>query len=88
MANISFGGIASGLDTGSIITALVNEAKQPMDLLTQQQSDYKSQSTKLTNINTKLTALQDAAKALDTKNEALGNTVTSSDTSVLSATAT
>lgn len=87
MANISFGGIASGLDTGAIITALVNEAKQPMDLLTQQQSDYKSQSTKLSNINTKLTALQDAAKALDTKTEALGNTVTSSDTSVLSATA-
>ncbi len=88
MANVTFNGIASGIDTGSLITAMVNQAKIPMNQLAQQKSDYSSLSTKLSNIKTKLTTLQDSVKALDTKNEALGNKVSSSETDVLTASGT
>lgn len=84
---ISFSGMATGMDTSAMITALVNSAKAPMNQLTAQKSAFTAQSKKLTDIKTKLTALQTAAKALDTKTETLTNKVTSSDEKILKATA-
>jgi len=84
---ITFGGLSSGLDTNSIISSLVGVASQPVTQLQNEESDLKSKSTKITNVKTQLTALQTAAQALDTKQEALANSVTTSDSTVLSATA-
>jgi len=74
---ISFSGLASGLDTSSIISALTASAKIPMSQLQAQQTTLTSKSKKITDIKTDLTSLQTAAKALDTKTKALGNKVTS-----------
>jgi len=89
MGAITFSGsvLASGLDTASIVNSMVSVAKIPMTQIQQEQSDLTSQSGKITDIKTQLTALQTAAQALDTKSEALTNKVTSSSTSVLTATA-
>jgi flagellar hook-associated protein 2 len=84
---ISFSGLASGLDTTSIISALTAAAKIPMSQLQTQQTTLASKSKKITDIKTDLTSLQTAAKALDTKTKALGNKVTTSDEKILKATA-
>lgn len=88
MGVVTFSGLASGLDTTSIISAMVGVAKAPMNQMQTQQNNIKSQSTQLSNIKTKLATLQAAAKALDSKTEALGNKVTSSDATILTASAT
>lgn len=88
MGVVTFSGLASGLDTTSIVSSMVAVAKAPMNQVTAQQSGVNSQSTQLSNIKAKLATLQAAAKALDTKSEALGNKVTSSDATILAATAT
>ena len=82
-----FSGQASGIDSEAVISALTQSAKTPMNRLTAQKSEFSAQSRKLSDIKTKLTALQNAAKALDTRNEALGNKVSSTDEKVLKATA-
>jgi flagellar hook-associated protein 2 len=85
---ITFSGMASGIDTASLIDALVQNAQAPVNKLQKQKSDFSSQSKQITDIKTKLTALQTAAQALDTRSEALGNKTSSSDEKVLKATAT
>jgi flagellar hook-associated protein 2 len=82
---ISFSGIASGIDSSAIISSLVGVAKIPISRLQSKQSDNSAQSKKLSDIKTKLATLQTAAQALDTKNEALGNKVSSSNTNVFDA---
>jgi flagellar hook-associated protein 2 len=84
---ISFSGLASGLDTTAIITALTASAKIPMSQIQTQQATLTSKSKKITDIKTDLTSMQTAAKALDTKTKALGNKVSTSDEKVLKATA-
>ncbi len=64
MATITTGGLASGLDTNSIIDKLVQLESQPITLLQSQQSGVRSQVSALGAVASKLTALQTAAKAL------------------------
>lgn len=85
--SVTFSGIASGIDSASLIDSLVASAKVPMNRLQTQKTEFNSQSKKLSDIKTKLTTLQTAAKALDSKGEALGNKTTSSDEKVMKATA-
>ena len=85
MATTTFSGIASGIDSASIITSLMNVAKQPISRLQTKQTTNNTMSRKFTDIKTKMSALQTAAKALDTRAEAMVNKVTSSKTDVLSA---
>lgn len=59
-------GIASGLDTNSIISQLVTIESQPITALRNKQSALKTQISLLGNIASKLGALSDAAKALGT----------------------
>ncbi|HEY6876404.1 MAG TPA: flagellar filament capping protein FliD [Polyangiales bacterium] len=85
---ITFSGLASGIDSASLIDALVKSAQDPNTNLQSDKSANSSQSQKITDIKTKLTALQTAAQALDTKREALGNKSTTSDDKVLTVTST
>lgn len=82
---IVFSGLASGIDSEALIAALTNQAKAPITKLEKQKSDFSSQSRKVNDIKTKLTNLQTAARALDSKGEALGNKSSSSDEKVLKA---
>ncbi|MET0343960.1 MAG: flagellar filament capping protein FliD [Polyangiales bacterium] len=85
---ITFSGLASGIDSEAIVSALTNAAKAPMNKLTAQKTTFTAQSKKLTDIKTKLTALQTAAKALNNRGDALGNKATSSDEKILKVSST
>jgi flagellar hook-associated protein 2 len=85
---IIFSGLASGIDSEALISALTNQAKVPMNKLEKQKTEFNAQSKKVSDIKTKLTALQTAARALDSKSETLGNKSSSSDEKVLKTQAT
>jgi flagellar hook-associated protein 2 len=82
MASSTFtvGGLASGMDTQSIIEKLTQLESRPLDQLKKQQSGYKTQVSALGALASKLGALRDAARDLATKG-ALGAKVTSTHTS-------
>jgi flagellar hook-associated protein 2 len=77
---ISFGGLASGMDTQSIIDKLVQLESQPITLLQTHESGFKAQVSALGDISSKLAALQTAASNLSTSG-ALGLKTTSTNTS-------
>lgn len=71
------GGISSGLDTNSIVDAMVSAEQQPMNALKALQSAHQTQISTLGDLSSKLDALSQAAKALGT-NGVVGNVVQSS----------
>jgi flagellar hook-associated protein 2 len=75
---ITTGGLASGLDTNSIVDKLVQLESQPIALLQTQQAGVRSQVSALGGIASKLSALQAAAKSLADAG-ALGITTSSSN---------
>lgn len=87
MSSISFGGLATGLDTGSIVTQLVALRRQPIVQLQAQKSLFERQQAALKDLQSKLTALKDAADALDTAQSFGSLTAVSSLEGVLTASA-
>ena len=85
---ITFSGLASGLDTSSIVKQLVAVESAPITRLQNQQSDIDAKSAKITTLQSNLDDLRNAALALDTRAEALPTQATSSNSAVVSATAT
>lgn len=73
------GGLASGLDTQSIIAGLTKIEQQPLDTLRTQQTDFKAQISVIGQLVGKIQALQSAAKALST-NGVVGTKATSVNT--------
>lgn len=86
MSNITFSGLASGLDTNSLIAGLVNAERAPITRLQAKQSLIDSKSRKLTTLKTRLDDLRTAALALDSRSEAMPTKAKSADESVLVAT--
>lgn len=92
----SFSGLATGLDTGALIEGLLLAERRPLDLLEERRSRLETQRGLLQDLNTKLLALRDAARALDnrtdldtgpaTSEEFLATRVSSSDETVVTAT--
>jgi flagellar hook-associated protein 2 len=82
MAATTFSGLASGIDSTSLIASMMNVAKQPITRLQTKQTTNNTMSKKFTDIKTKMSALQAAAKALDTRSEAMVNKATSSNDKV------
>jgi flagellar hook-associated protein 2 len=86
MSSISFGGLATGLDTGSIISQLVALRRQPIVKLEGQKKLYEQQQAAFKDLQAKLTALMTAADGLDTAQNfgslkavsSLGNLLTAS----------
>jgi flagellar hook-associated protein 2 len=66
-APIRASGLASGIDTQSMIDQLVSLERRPIDLLQARQRAYRKQISKLGSIASKLSALEDAAKDLASK---------------------
>lgn len=87
MSTVSFSGLATGLDTGSIITQLVELKRAPIYRLQKDKKSYQDQISALGTLKTKLLALQTAARKLDTANEFSSAKATSSHTDGLTATA-
>lgn len=78
----TFSGLASGIDSASIIKSMMSIANQPVTRLQAKQTVNTTMSRKFTDIKTKMTALQTAAKTLDTRTEAMVSKVSSTDEKV------
>lgn len=83
----SLGGLASGIDTTSLVDGLMNVARQPVTALTKKKAEIDSASSTISGLSTKLSALKTAALALSTSVGFSSFTASSSDAAVV-ATAT
>ena len=84
---ITFSGIGSGIDTASIVAALMKIERQPIDRITTQKSAITAKQGVVQEINGLLTALRDAAAKMYSLDAFQAKTATSADPSVVSATA-
>lgn len=81
-------GLASGIDTQSLIAQLVSVQRIPIVKLQQAAAQISSKATKLGALTTKLATLKSNAEALDTTTKLLSYSATSSNESVLTTSAT
>jgi flagellar hook-associated protein 2 len=79
-------GLISGIDTTSVIQALLSSYQTPITNLQDQQTSLKGQVSDYQTLNSDLQAIQTAAQALNTNSQWNLATATSSDTSVATAT--
>ncbi|MCX7189818.1 MAG: flagellar filament capping protein FliD [Methylotenera sp.] len=84
---ISSAGIGSGLDVNGIVTSLMGVEQKPLTAVTKQKTDYQSQVSAYGSLKSSLSTFQTAVSALSTTSKFNVQTVTSSNTSVLTATA-
>lgn len=86
-AGISFGGLASGLDTKAIISALLAVEQRPIAQLEQKKSDLQKQKSLFGDLDGLLDKITDAARKLKTTSGFLQLKSASSDEDVLTASA-
>lgn len=86
-SGISFGGLASGLDTKAIIAALVAVEQRPITAMQQKKSSLEKQKSLFSDLSGLLDKLQTAAKTLSRTSDFLTMKSVSSDTTLLDATA-
>jgi flagellar hook-associated protein 2 len=87
MALLSFSGLASGLDTGSIVEELVKIRRRPLDLEIANRAATQETRDAFGVLETKLLALRTALRDLRTADDVRTKIASSSDTAVLTATA-
>jgi len=87
MSNFSIGGLATGLDTNTIITQLMELERSPQRVLKAKQKTYQAQSDVYTKLKTALANLQTIATGMSTSTGFKGMLSTVADNSVLSVTA-
>ncbi|MBD3221726.1 flagellar filament capping protein FliD [bacterium] len=86
MSTVSFSGLASGMDTASLVSQLVELKRQPIYRLQGDRQSYETQISALGNLKSRLIALQDAAQNIDSANEFAALTGVSSHEDILTAT--
>src|SRR5437879_10623728 len=84
---ITVGGLATGIDTNSIIDKRVALEKRPVALLGVEVEDVQATQRSINTLGSKLSTLRSAAHALGTTDGVLVRAATSSDTDVLAAAA-
>ena len=87
MPAISFGGLGNGIDFGPVVDQLVKVSRLPIDRLTVKKADLSSKFTDYTTLSTKIISLQSAAGALRLSTSFDRTAASTSDSSVLSVTA-
>jgi len=87
-AGISFGGLASGLDTQAIISALVAVERRPISALETKKTNLNKQKTLFNDLKGLLDKLQTSAKSLKTTSDFLKMKVASDDEDLVTASAT
>jgi flagellar hook-associated protein 2 len=85
--NFSFGGLASGLNSGAIIDALMNVERLPIVRLQSQKARLNQQNDIFGKLDGKLDALNSVLQKMDTTNELASFTATSSDETKVKVTA-
>ncbi|WP_172202935.1 flagellar filament capping protein FliD [Niveibacterium sp. COAC-50] len=88
MASFSSLGIGSGLDLNTLLTGLMNVEKRPITILQNQQSGLRSQLSAMGQIKSAVSSLQTASDALKSSASFAAYTATSTDSSVVTASAT
>ncbi|TMA80444.1 MAG: hypothetical protein E6J72_08510 [Deltaproteobacteria bacterium] len=88
MADITVGGLATGLDTNKIIDQLVALERRPLDALSAQRDTMAARQTALQTFNTKILAFLTAVDTVRDGSDVIGHSATSSDETVLTAKAT
>jgi flagellar hook-associated protein 2 len=86
MSTVSFSGLASGMDTASLVSQLVELKRQPIYRLQGDRQAYETQISALGNLKSRLVALQDAAQNMDSANEFAALRGASSHEDILTAT--
>lgn len=87
MSTISFGGLASGLDTGKIVTQLLAIRRQPIDRLESQKTTFSATKIALQGVESRVRGLMEAAASLDSNDEFASLSATSSHEALLTASA-
>jgi len=87
MSTISFGGLASGIDTGSIISELLEIKRRPIYRLEATIQNYQAQKTATEQLKARVEALRLAAADLDDPREFASLTAISSNEALVSASA-
>lgn len=87
MATIQFGGIASGLNTSALIEGLVKVERRSIDLLQAQGTRYQAQQGVLSTLASGLAGVKSAAQGLSFSVDFNQRTASSSDETVVKATA-
>jgi len=87
LPTINFSGLASGIDTGAMIDALVKVERRPIDLLEAQMSNLEFKLSLFNDLNGRLATLKTAAAKLATSSSFFVKKASSSNESVLTATA-
>lgn len=82
---ITFSGLGSGIDTASIVEALMKIERQPIDRINTQKSQLTAKQGVVQEINGYLTTLRDAAAKLYAVDAFQSKTATSADASVVTA---
>ncbi len=77
MATINFGGLASGLDTEAIISALMDVERQPLERLEKDKSYLNSRLSAFSDFESKLNDLKSAFEDIDTADELRSYSATS-----------
>lgn len=85
---ISFSGLGSGLDFSKLVDAAVADRMRPVTRLQTRSADLTKRSDALKQLNGKLAALTEAAKALTAQDLGTGRLSLSSDTKIVAATNT
>jgi len=87
MSSVAFSGLSSGLDTGSIVSQLVELKRAPIYRLEDRKSQFKAQISALGTLKTKLLDFQNALKDLDSAREFSSLSATTSDEDYLTVSA-
>lgn len=87
MANIQFGGVASGLNTNALIEGLVKLERRSIDLLKGQQVRFQAQLGIFATLGSSLSSLKSAAQALSLSTDFHKRAAATSDATVLTAAA-
>ena len=85
---VSFSGLASGLDTASIVEQLVNLERRPIELAQSQQQNLNRISGRLGTIQSQLNTLKESSEGLDDSDTILGTRASSSDEDTLAVSTT
>jgi len=88
VASITSAGLGSGLDINGLITQLMNVEKQPLTALDTKEASYQAKLSAYGTLKSAISSLQSSVNALKADTLYTKNAATSSDTTVLSGTAT
>ena len=88
MAGLSSPGIGSGLDVNTLVSKLMSIEQQPLTQLDTQEASYQTKITALGSLKGAVSSLQGAVAALNDPTKFTARTASSSDSSVLSGSAT